>query len=90
MPEPVGLDTAALASLADQVAQCAAELSALSLTSPRGLAGSAVAATDGIRRVAADVHRHASAVGLWVTAARQYIDEITATEQAHTHGLRMQ
>lgn len=88
MPEPVGLDTAALGALSDRVARCAAALSALSIAEVRGLTGSALAASQAPARATADVHRHAATAGRWAEAARRCAGELTTAEQDHAERLR--
>lgn len=89
MPEPAGLDTAALRALTERVALAAADLAAVSIPGMRALAGSALAAAEAPRRATADVRRQATAVAHWVTAARRCIDELSDAERAHAERLRL-
>jgi hypothetical protein len=82
MPEPVGLDTAALSGLTDRVARAAGELSAVPIPAVEGLSGSALADLDGPRRATADVRRLGATVHAWVAAARRSIDELIAADEA--------
>ena len=82
MPEPVGLDTAALSGLTDRVERAAGELSAVPIPAVDGFPGSALAHLDGPRRAAADVRRLGATVQGWVTAARRTVDELVFADQA--------
>jgi len=88
MPEPVGLDTAALSGLTDRVARAAGELSAVPIPAVEGLSGSALADLDGPRRAAADVRRLAAAGQAWVAAARRSVEELTAADGAGADRLK--
>jgi hypothetical protein len=82
MPEPVGLDTAALSGLTDRVAGAAGDLTAAAIPGVVGWPGSAFADLDGPRRAAADVRRLGATVQAWVAAARRAVDELVAADQA--------
>jgi len=82
MPEPVGLDTAALSGLTDRVARAAGELSAVAIPGVDGLPGSVLADLEGPRRAAADVRRLGATVQAWVGAARRSADELVAADGA--------
>ncbi len=82
MPEPVGLDTAALSGLTDRLARAAGDLSAVPIPSVAGLPGSALADLDAPRRAAADVRRLGAAVQAWVAATRRSVDELVAADGA--------
>ncbi len=87
MPEPVGLDTAALSGLTDRVARAAEELTAVAIPGVDGWPGSALADLDGPRRAAADVRRLAATVQAWVGTARRSVDELVAADGAATDRL---
>jgi len=82
MPEPVGLDLAALSGLTDRVAGAAGDLTAVAIPGVAGWPGSALAHLDGPRRAAADVRRLGATVQGWVTAARRTVDELVFADQA--------
>jgi len=82
MPEPVGLDTAALSGLTNRVARAADELTAAVIPELDGWTGSALAELDGPRRATADVRRLGATVRQWVTGARRSVDELLAADGA--------
>ena len=82
MPEPVGLDTAALGGLTDRLAQAAGNLTAAAIPDLDGWPGSALTDLDGPRRAAADVRRLCAEIQAWVAAARRSVDELTAADEA--------
>ena len=82
MPEPVGLDAAALGGLTDRLAQAAGNMTAAAIPELDGWPGSALADLDGPRRAAADVRRLGATVQAWVGAARRSADELVAADGA--------
>lgn len=88
MPEPVGVDPAALSTLTDRVEQAATQLAAVAIPGPDGPPGSALAGVRGPQRAAADVRRLGAAVQAWVVAARRAADELGAADRSTADRLR--
>jgi hypothetical protein len=82
MPEPVGLDTAALSELTDRVAAAAGDLTAAEIPAVVSWPGSALAELDRPWRAGADVRRLGATVQDWVATTRRSVDELVAADGA--------
>ena len=88
MPEPVAVDTAALNTSVQRVAQAAEELPDIPVSVGPALPGSALADLDGPRQAAADVRRLGTAVHDWVRLARRSVDALIAADDGTAEQFR--
>jgi len=82
MAEPVGVDPAALRTLADRMAVVGDELATVPIPEAIGWAGSALTRLEAPRRAAVELHRLATAVHDWAATVRRSAEQLAAAEQA--------